>query len=262
MSAADHLSQYGVSVEQALAFILNNISTPEVIFNTANTFGVTNEMLAEIYGNGVTTEQVIDYFAAQGIDSTALDSATDGGDNSVTLVPTNAESLISLIGLNNNTGELSNESLRASVINVTGETAYLKAFDPLNYSGASDGTFSESDFGVPGLGDLPATPETLESLFYGTLINSLRVVDTQEVVDLNTFLSANTDALLQGDQPTLNQYVEIIIEIFSDPATVQAIPDSEIDDVAIAAGQTFVQLVGQNGDLSVVDGVISGFLPG
>ncbi|WP_372835442.1 hypothetical protein [Pontibacterium sp.] len=258
MSASTHLAQFGVTVEQARSFILNNIASPSVIFDTASNYGVTNEMLAEIYG-GVTRDDVVGFFNSVGIDSSILDSVTPPDTDSITLLSDDLNALYDLVTLNNYTGELSTLSIRADVIAITGEQAYFDAFDPSSYLGAGDGIFSEADLGVPGLGDLPATAETLESIFYGTLINALKAVDAQEVVELNSFLSANSDALNAGDTAVTNQYVAMVLDIYIDPAVVPVFPDADIADVAVIAGNALVTLTGQSSDVSVLDGVISAF---
>lgn len=71
-TAAEHLAQYGVTVDQARAFILANIQTPSVIFDKAVQFGVTSQMLADVYG-GVSAEAVQSFFDARGFNSRELD---------------------------------------------------------------------------------------------------------------------------------------------------------------------------------------------
>ena len=71
-TAAEHLAQYNVTVEQARTFIFSNLLDLPLILHVADTFGVTNQMLAEIVG-GVTEADVEYYFAAHGLDSSILD---------------------------------------------------------------------------------------------------------------------------------------------------------------------------------------------
>lgn len=73
MSAATHLAQYGVTVDQAREFILANLGNLQHIIDVCGEFGVTNQMLAEIYG-GVTATDVINFFQANGFNSTHLDT--------------------------------------------------------------------------------------------------------------------------------------------------------------------------------------------
>lgn len=73
MSTEQHLAQYGVSIAAAKNFILLNLNRPDFIFSTAQSFGITNEMLGDIYG-GASKYQVVDFFRSQGIDSTILET--------------------------------------------------------------------------------------------------------------------------------------------------------------------------------------------
>jgi len=82
MSAATHLLQYNVTVAQAREFILSYIQTPEIIYSTSLAYGVTAEMLAEIYG-GVSASDVVNFFNSQGLDGNALsDTGTGASDGS------------------------------------------------------------------------------------------------------------------------------------------------------------------------------------
>ena len=75
MSAEQHLAQFGVSVASARDFILANLARPQFIYSTAESFGITNEMLGEIYG-GADKYQVVEFFRSVGIDSTPLEDVT------------------------------------------------------------------------------------------------------------------------------------------------------------------------------------------
>lgn len=71
MSAQQHLAQFGITVEQAKDFIIASIFQPESLFNTFIAYGVTAEMVAEIYG-GISANDVVAFFNAIGLDGTAL----------------------------------------------------------------------------------------------------------------------------------------------------------------------------------------------
>ena len=64
-SVSDLLSQYDLSVDDARQFVMGHLSSPEIIYATAAEFGITFDMLAEIYGQGVTGSQVQDFFSDQ-----------------------------------------------------------------------------------------------------------------------------------------------------------------------------------------------------
>ena len=72
-TAAEHLAQFNVTVEQANAFIFGNLHNLPFILQVADNFGVTNQMLGEIAG--VSAADVIYYFSAHGLDSSVLDDA-------------------------------------------------------------------------------------------------------------------------------------------------------------------------------------------
>lgn len=73
MDAVTHLSKYNVSISEARKFIIDNLGNLHTILNTAKQYGVTNEMLAEIYG-GVNSHDVRNFFTSNGFDSVDLDT--------------------------------------------------------------------------------------------------------------------------------------------------------------------------------------------
>jgi hypothetical protein len=72
MSAAAHLNTYGVTVDQARSFIMDNINHVDNIFNVARDYGVTCAMLRDIYGNGATYNDVVNFFDSHGLNSNYL----------------------------------------------------------------------------------------------------------------------------------------------------------------------------------------------
>lgn len=260
MSAATHLASYGVTIEQAHEFVMSHLGSPATIFNVARQFGVTNTMLGEIAG-GYSAADVQAFFSAHGLDSSVLDGdGTPDGSSSAELLPDDLAALASLVALNTDTGTLSNAALRAQVVAETGEAAYLAAFDPLGYEGTADGTLSAADLGVSHLGDLPATVETVESLFYGTLINALRAIDIQEAQQMNSFVSANATALEQGDEGVLDSFIDLMVGVFSTPATPTLFDNATIATTVVTASTAFVQLVGQDDSPALFDGLLAGFV--
>lgn len=75
-TAAEHLATFGVTVEQAHEFIFANLDNLGFILQVADTYEVTNAMLAEIVG-GVSAADVVGYFSAHGLDSSILDPAPE-----------------------------------------------------------------------------------------------------------------------------------------------------------------------------------------
>ncbi|WP_191603159.1 M10 family metallopeptidase [Marinomonas algicola] len=73
MTATDHLNTFNISIEEARTFIITHINNPSVILQTCLAYGVTNQMLAEIYG-GISKQDVIEFFNNVGLNSLELDA--------------------------------------------------------------------------------------------------------------------------------------------------------------------------------------------
>lgn len=265
MSAETYLAQFGVTVAQAREFIISNVNNPATIFSVADQFGVSTDMLAEIVGGGFTGDDVSAWFAARGFDATQLDDAGSGTGGE--LLPDDMAALASLVTLNTNTGALSNVELRTAVIAAIGhdgfnQNDYWDAFDPSSYEGYSDGTFTADELGVPGFGNIAATAENLESLFYGTTIKALRAIDMQEILDIQSFVTANAAALESGNEVVLNQYIDLMVSVFQDQAVTPVISDAVMDDTIVMATSMFVELVASGDAPALFDGMLTGFMPG
>jgi hypothetical protein len=73
MSATStHLNAHGVTIDQARSFIMDNMNNVDNIFNVSREYGVTCSMLAEIYGNGATFSDVLNFFGNHGLESNYL----------------------------------------------------------------------------------------------------------------------------------------------------------------------------------------------
>lgn len=199
-----------------------------------------------------------------------------GGDDSGSqeLLPDDYAALASLVALDQETGILSVSSLRSAVINGTtislygqsmsiggtGADAYNTAFDPSNYEGAGDGVLTPEELGVAGLGTLSATSETLESLFYGTIIKALKAIDTSELVEIQNFILQNAAALEAGGEAIFAQYLDLMIGVYEDPASSPVFNNDTIYMTAVMAAEVYVQLVGESDNPSLFDGMLTGFL--
>ena len=252
MSASTYLAGLGVTVEQARAFIFANLDNPAAIYNAAAQFGVTNEMLGEIVG-GYDADQVQAFFDSHGFAGAELDSAH-------ALLADDLLQLSHLITLDTYGGILSVASLRSQVIAQTGLASYEAAFNPDQYEGSADGVFTSAELGVD-LGTLEASMGTLESLFYGTMVNTLKAVDMSEAMELYDFINANQAALMNGDEAGFAQFVGLMVSVFEDPGAPSLFSDSEIVEVAVGAGVLLVQLVGQVEDMALFDGLLGSFVP-
>ena len=76
VSTKEFLEKYGVSMNDALNFVVQNLSSPQKIIDTCVAYQVTNSDLAEIvksrFGN-VTAKDVISFFKSIQLDSSILD---------------------------------------------------------------------------------------------------------------------------------------------------------------------------------------------
>lgn len=63
----DLLSQLGVSFDDARDFIYDNVDQPEYIYQIAGKFGITFDMIADLYGNDVTGADVKGFFKLNGM---------------------------------------------------------------------------------------------------------------------------------------------------------------------------------------------------
>lgn len=72
MTTEEILNQLGVSLDEARAFILNNVSTPEVIYNIAAQNNIGFEMLAEILDDpSINASDVRSFFGSFGLDTSS-----------------------------------------------------------------------------------------------------------------------------------------------------------------------------------------------
>ena len=210
--AEKHLAKLGVTVQQAQDFIVNNASLHEIIFEAADQFGITNNILSEI--TNISTDIIRDYFVTDGKDSNKLDRSS-------LLINSDSESLESLIDFNNNSGLLSNaalsEAVRPLLIN---PVIYDPFFEPVIPLQSADGNFDAEELGVGHLGNIPATNESIESIFYGTLINIFTALDESELNQINTFPEV-------GDP---EGFQTLLINALSEPLSPVAWTDEELSN--------------------------------
>lgn len=250
-SAVQHLAQFGVSLADANAFVLANLEQPAVIFNVARDYGVTNAMLGEIAG-GFTAAEVTAFFQSKGIDSSGLDASlvapppTDPGDGLFNQFPQEWLSLLpALISLNDNTGVLSNESIRAQVIQFSGvsEQQYFRAFDPENLFGAgvaADGILTTAELGFSHLGNLQATPQTVESLIYGSIIRVFKSIDENEVAALEAYVTNNESGLTNLDTAVVSGLIDLVVDALATPANPPLFSDEELSFTVTFVGVVLV----------------------
>ncbi len=216
MSAESHLAKFGVTVPQALNFLIANVEQPETIFNVASQYAITTAMLGEI--TTLSPEVVSNYFAASGFDSSELD---DTG----ILLNKDPGDFKSLVGFNNNdeahtddveniSEVLSTESLRGFVQPLLSDaSAYDAVFGPQFAFQANDGIYDAEELGVDLGVTVPATNESIESLFYGSLINMFSALDQTELEPIVSFPAGSRNT---------EDFTAFVSEALSDvPETVQ-----------------------------------------
>lgn len=254
-SAADHLAGYGVTLDQAREFLFAHLGDPAFILSIAAAYGVTNEMLGEIAG-GYSAAQVQAFFSGHGLDGGVLDARND-------FLPDDLAAFSGLVSLNTGTGLLATDSLRVQLTASVGAADYAAAFNPLWYVGGTDGTFTAAELGFSHLGDLPATTETVESLFYGTLANALRAVDVDEEAEVDSifeFVDINRDSIMAGNVQLFDELVALVAGVVSDPAVNPLLSEIEIAGVIVNAGEFYVPLlVHDDGFMALFDGIVVAF---
>ncbi|WP_048441359.1 hypothetical protein [Caenimonas sp. SL110] len=165
----------------------------------------------------------------------------------------NMMELVQLLQLNNRTGVLSNASLKAEVIKVTGEAAYLATFTPDSVDGGGDGVWTPDELGFSHLGTLPATVATVESLFYGTYLHIFTSIDQGEAVQLSNFVLANQVGLESGDAGTYELYVDLILDVMADPAPPLVSDAMLAQYIMVPVIVEMVNIVGAGQDLDIFD---------
>jgi hypothetical protein len=239
MTAKSHLALFDITIEQANDFIQSHVSEPQTIFDAALQLGIPTSMLSEI--TGFSTDVISEYFGAAGLDTLVLDLGSFAGKRELLSVEF-AALPDDLIVFNDNTGTLSTDSLREIIIAATSADDYFAFFDPANFKGADDGIFTSEELGIEQLGNIPATTETLESLFYGTFINALQAIDLEEALQLSDFIESNPDAF-ENDSFSFGE-TSLMIDILSDPTEDPFFSNSQITLFAVEAVVENIDLIG------------------
>lgn len=254
MSTSSYLANFGVTIEQASQYVHANMHDLHGIAATARQYGITDEMLGEIAGHAAGTHysgaEVRGYLAGFGVNTAGLSAES--------LFPSEMLQFSSVMTLNVETGTLSTASLRTQVIARTGEAAYNAAFDPNHYAGGLDGVFSVADLGVSSLGDLPATAQTLESLFYGTIVRLAGTLDMQEAFDVAAFVNTHRAAMESGDPAVESAFLALMHGIVEDHAMMPALTDTQIAQAAVASAVALVGFASQH-DQSLFAELLTGF---
>jgi hypothetical protein len=275
MNTVQLLASKGVTLQEASNWVQANLSQPSAIYNICLEFGINSAMLAEIvqpFVPGVDSSEVEAFFVNLGFDAQPLRNAgslppaplptpvTEPQPNQggfAAFFPPELGGLLSFASLNGNTGALSTSSLRdASLAQLTQDSFYWSLFSPDSFGGAGDGVWTGGELGFSSLGNLPATSETLESLFYGTIIRVIRSIDEAEVMQLEAFLDANEAALEAGNMAVINSALQQLTQAFATPAAVPLVSDQELAAFLPFVTATVAQLVGTGGTNGLFVGLL------
>lgn len=173
--AEPYLNSFGITIRQAIDFIAANIEHPDMIYSTARKYGVTTAMLSEI--KGVSKDVVNTYFESVDKEGLPIDGMS-------ILINSDLGALEPLVNFNSKAGELSNASLREATLNkLEIKTDYGSFFSTdvkMRRDLHNDGIYDAEELGIGLLGNIPATDENLESIFYGSLINMFSALDKSE----------------------------------------------------------------------------------
>ena len=257
MNAEQLLAQYQISLDEALNWILSNLEDPALIYNTALSYGIDSDMLAEIVSPvypDLSAQQVEDFFSGYGLNGAALNpsSVNSGGVNSggvnsgslEELNPLTIQLIQMIVQPNDNTGILSTDYLKQQIVSQTGQAAYDEFFAPELYDSDGDGYLSEvgsggdliTEFNLSTesvaylITQLNLSTESFESIYFGTIINVFKAIDKDESIMLDQ-LDPNASE---------DSYLQALITVFEDEATPPLIPDSLLSQAIILSTATAI----------------------
>lgn len=245
---------FGVTMAQAHDFIMAHVSDPAYIYTMATQYHVTSAMLGEI--TGYSSTDVEGFFSANGLDGMALRAPTTTTPAPQLFAVEGATIPDSVVKLDTWSGALSTASLHASIVALTGQAAYDQAFSAAPYDTNHDGVLSTSELGTSAVGSLPATEASIESIFYGTVINALKSFDQTELTDLKAFVDAHTAALDAGDAATTQQMLSMLIADISTPTNAPAVTDSMVIDAVVQPIADMINLMGSGAGGSLFNAVL------
>ncbi len=247
-TAAQQLAKYDLNVDIAREWIVANLGTPKTVFDVCKAAGLNSSMIAEILNPlvpGLSSTVVESFFSGNGLDGSSLRPPFIGTEDKAELIPDELGQLNWLISMNGNVGNLSTYALHNAVLAELGdEAAYNDLFNPNNYEGAEDGVFTGAELGVKGLGNFAATSANLESLYYGTLVNTLKSLDSGELTEIFQFVQANQAGLESGSDTVEDQLTELLFAAIQDPAYPAALSDAQVAAVIVDATVLTAQIVG------------------
>jgi hypothetical protein len=248
---------FGVSMAEANEFVMSHVSDPAFIYNMATQYHVTSAMLGEI--TGYSSTDVENFFTANHLDGAALRAAPTQSSGLQLLSMEGSAIPDSFVKLNTWSGVLSTASLHAAIVANTGQAAYDQAFSAAPYDANHDGVLSASELGTTVLGaSLPANEGTIESIFFGTVVNALKSLDANELNDLISFADTHSAALEAGDLATMQQMVSMVFTDMSTPTANPVMTDDIAAEAIVGPVSDLINLVGAGANGSLFATVLLG----
>lgn len=217
MLAEQHLSKLGLTLEDARKFISSHQETdPEAIFLAAFDNAVTTEMLSEI--TNFSPAEIKNYFSFHELNSDYLNKTHLFFNTNL------APSLEAFVNYNEiPEGILSTKALREKVQPMTQHIDYSDYYDEIFFERrypfqSWDDVYDPSESGIMHLGNIPASDDNLESIFYGTLINIFSRIDDNELTQIRNFSGEKSAA----------EYQTLLVN------SLTSIPDNPINDDILA----------------------------
>ena len=192
------------------------------------------------------------------INSSIADNDTGGGGGGGSSILSNMlDGFTPVLDVNDRTGALATATIRAQVLNSTTSANYWALFDPAKFEGSADGVFTPAELGVSHLGTLPATAETIESLFYGTFIDVALSIDFEEAGPIGQFFFANLSAIVARNPTVIDQYVDLLVTAAADPAVLQAHPEAALPAQMVVGLINYASHVGLGGTNNIFDALLT-----
>ncbi len=234
--AETYLNSFGVSVEQAQEFIDLNIEQPEIIYSTALEYGVTTAMLSEI--KGIPKDVINEYFSSVDKEGQLIDGMS-------ILVNSDLGTLEPLVNLNSNAGNLSNASLREATLNKLEVKADYDPFfsEKMKRDLHKDGIYDAEELGIGLLGNIPATGENLESIFYGSLINMFSALDKSEWDQITELQNSGSPEELHA----------LLFTALSEPPSPIAWSETEMRDMVAIEAANIIEKYWHNSLIGILD---------
>lgn len=236
----------------------NYYSNPASVQEIAKIAGLDSIMLSELLSPhiyGITPDAINQYMQQH------IPPATSPTPTRPVVSDDAADQITAFVGLNENGGILSTDYLRSQILQQgISQEQYNRIYEPSQYVGYEDGVFTPGELGISHLGNLSATSQTLESLFYGTLINTLRAIDHSEAAQLDRFMEKNYSQLTPGTD-TFEEFIAMTLQMFSTPTTQPFLNDYEVSEIIVESASIVVGLMGQHDDMALMDGIFAGLLP-